>query len=87
MSIMTTHVMSAKLKRVHVNQHTIRRNTKEGTNDPVIGVEVSGEVKRYGHAVNILGPSRVIHWQEKPLSCGAKCWIETKAPVTIEEIT
>tara|TARA_R110001583_G_scaffold9651_17_gene45570 strand:+ start:8783 stop:8923 length:141 start_codon:yes stop_codon:yes gene_type:complete len=37
----------------------------------------------YGHDVQILGKSRVVYSPNKPLSCGAKVWIETEAPVVI----
>lgn len=31
--------------------------------------------------VEIDGPSKVVYSPDKPLSCGARLWIETKAPV------
>jgi hypothetical protein len=70
-------------KRIHVNQHIIKRNAKQGTNEPVITVK-EGKTNTYAHAVNILGPSRVVYSPNKPLSCGAKVWIETEAEVEIE---
>ncbi len=70
------------LKRIHVNQHNIRYNKKHGTNKPVITVKTS-KSNDYGHEVNIKGESRVIYSPDKPLSCGAKVWIETKAEVKV----
>ena len=70
------------LKRIHVNMHKIRANKKYGTNEPVITVKTS-KSNTYGHEVNILGPSKLIYKPNKPLSCGARGWIETTAEVMI----
>tara|TARA_Y100000356_G_scaffold52347_1_gene42114 strand:+ start:181 stop:381 length:201 start_codon:yes stop_codon:yes gene_type:complete len=41
----------------------------------------------YGHQVHILGECKVVYSPDKPLSCGAKVWIETDAEViTIPDI-
>lgn len=66
--------------RIHVNQHAIKRNKKDGNNLPVISVKTYNK-NRYAHNVEILGPSKVIYSPEKPLSCGARVWIETEAEV------
>ena len=70
-------------KRIHVNQHVIRANKKNGTSDPCITVKTS---KRnvYAHRVEIGGASTVIYSLDKPLSCGAKVWLETDAPVSCQ---
>jgi hypothetical protein len=68
------------LKRIHVNQHTIRRNRKQGTADPPITVKTYRD-NTTCHVVEILGPSRVVYSPDKPLSCGARVWIETHAEV------
>ena len=70
-------------KRIHVNQHNLRANGKDGGNRPVITVKTYKD-STYGHEVEILGPSKVIYSPDKPLSCGAKVWIETEAEVTIK---
>lgn len=67
---------------IHVNQHAIKRNAKEGTNDPVLTVKTY-KSNTYAHAVNINGPSRVVYWPDKPLKCGARVWIETESDVEI----
>ena len=69
-------------KRIHVNQHKIRSNKKYNLNEPVITVKTS-KSNTYGHQVKILGPSKVIYSPDKPLSCGAKVWIETESEVEI----
>ena len=66
--------------RIHVNQHKIRSNMKHGTNDPVITVKTF-KSNTYTHKVEIKGPSKVIYSPDKPLSCGAKVWIETESEV------
>ena len=68
--------------RIHVNQHKIRSNIKHGTNDPVITVKTS-KSNTYGHEVLINGSSKVIYSPDKPLSCGAKVWIETESEVVV----
>ena len=72
------------MKRIHVNQHIIKRNNKTGEREPVITVK-EGRKNTYARSVEILGPSRVVYSPEKPLSCGAKVWIETDAEVKIEQ--
>jgi len=67
---------------IHVNQHVVRANAKNGTNDPVLTVKTYKE-NRYAHAVEIRGPSTVVYSPDKPLSCGAKVWIETQAEVEV----
>lgn len=65
---------------IHVNQHVIKANTKNGTNDPALTVKTY-KSNTYAHEVEILGPSRVVHSPDKPLPCGARVWIETTSEV------
>lgn len=69
---------------IHVNQHKIRANKKNDTNEPVITVK-QGAMNTYCHEVEILGPSKIRYGgNEKPiLSCGARVVIETEAEVEI----
>lgn len=67
---------------IHVNQFAIRRNAAQGTNDPVLTVK-DYKSNRYAHRVEIDGPSEIVYSPNKPLSCGARCWIETRSPVTL----
>jgi hypothetical protein len=71
------------IKRIHVNQHVIKRNRKTGENEPVLTVKTY-KSNTYGHRVIIHGPSKVLYSPDKPLSCGAHVWIETDAEVEIE---
>jgi hypothetical protein len=70
-------------KRIHVNQHVIRSNKKNKENKPVLTVKTYQD-NTYGHEVNILGNSKVVYRPDKPLSCGAKVWIETDAEVVVK---
>lgn len=67
---------------IHVNQHVVKANAKNGTTDPVLTVKTYKE-NRYAHAVDIKGPSTVVYSPDKPLSCGARVWIETQSEVEI----
>ena len=62
--------------------HNIRYNKKHNAKKPVITVKTSKE-NVYGHRVKILGGSDVIYSPDKPLSCGARVWIETHSPVIV----
>jgi hypothetical protein len=67
---------------VHVNQHVIKSNRKDGVLDPVLTVKTY-KSNTYAHEVVIHGPSKVVYSPEKPLSCGAHVWMETEAEVEI----
>jgi hypothetical protein len=65
---------------VHVNQHVIKANAKNDVCDPVLTVKTY-KSNDYAHEVTINGPCRIVYSPNKPLSCGAKVWIETEAEV------
>jgi hypothetical protein len=67
-------------KRIHVNQHNIQANRKDGGHRPVITVKTY-KSNDYAHDVMIAGPSKIVYRPDKPLSCGAHVWIETQAEV------
>jgi hypothetical protein len=69
--------------RIHVNQHNIRANLK-GADLPVLTVKTDKENVKCNR-VAVHGPSTVVYRPDKPLSCGAKVWIETEADVTVED--
>jgi hypothetical protein len=69
--------------RIHVNQHNIRANAK-GADLPVLTVKTYKENRKCNKVV-VHGPSAVVYSPDKPLSCGAKVWIETEAEVTVDE--
>jgi hypothetical protein len=67
---------------IHVNQHAVRRNIKADTKEPVLTVKTY-KSNTYAHKVDIKGPSKVVYSPDKPLSCGARVWIETEHEVEI----
>jgi hypothetical protein len=67
---------------IHVNQHVIKSNAKTGANEPVLTVKTYKD-NRYAHEVSIKGDSKVVYSADKPLSCGARVWIETEDEVEI----
>ena len=67
---------------IHVNQHVIRSSSKTGERKPVLTVKTY-KSNTYAHTVKIDGPSRIVYSPDKPLSCGAKVWIETESTVKV----
>lgn len=67
---------------IHVNQHKIKSNRKTGKTEPVITVKTYKDNK-YGKEIEIDGKCKVVYRPEKPLSCGAVCWIETLGKVMV----
>lgn len=70
------------LSRIHVNMWNIRKNKKDGGDRPVITVK-DYKRNRYGHEIEIKGPSKLVYRPEKPLSCGARVWVETNDDVEV----
>ena len=65
---------------VHVNQHKIRANISKDAPDPVLTVKTY-KSNEYANEVVIRGNdgeevARIVYRPHKPLSCGARCWIE-----------
>ena len=69
------------MKRViHINQHKIKSNAKTGSREPVITCKTYKD-NTYCHTVIINEHTKIIYSPDKPLSCGAKVWIETTEEV------
>lgn len=66
---------------IHVNQHIIKKNSKTGEREPVL-TSKTYKSNTYCHEAIIDGPCKIIYRPDKPLSCGAKVWIETQSDVT-----
>ena len=65
---------------IHVNQHKIKKNTKHGTDEPVLTVKTY-KTNDYAHEAILktkdgLEIAKVIYQPHKPLSCGARVWVE-----------
>ena len=70
---------------IHVNQHIIKRNVKHGERKPVLTCKTY-KTNNYAHEALIYGQdnkiaAKIIYSPDKPLSCGAKVWIETQNKV------
>lgn len=70
-------------KKIHINQHIIRSNKKNGTEEPVITVKTS-KSNTYAKEVDILGKSKLVYRPTKPLPCGARVWIETEDKIVLD---
>lgn len=68
--------------RIHVNQLRIRSNLKHNEGVPVLTIKTS-KSNTYAHEVEIEGPSKIVYRPDRPLSCGARVWIETDSPVVV----
>jgi hypothetical protein len=80
----TTTIRKGLVKRIHVNQQLIARARKSGEDLAALTVQTSrGPVP--GRRVRINGPSELVQSLTKPLACGARVWIYTRAEVEIEE--
>lgn len=72
---------------IHVNQHIIKKNVKDGSINPVLTCKTYKD-NIYGHEAVILDKhgdevARVVYRPDKPLSCGARVWIETESKVNV----
>lgn len=72
---------------IHVNQNEIKRNTKNKTTNPVLTCKTY-KTNDYANEVEILDKSgevvaKVVYSPHKPLSCGARVWIETYNEINI----
>jgi hypothetical protein len=69
---------------IHVNQHHIKKNNKLSAKDKIKVLTVKTyKSNTYCNEVDVLGNSKVIYSPDKPLSCGARVWIETNNDVRI----
>jgi len=71
--------------KIHINQHKIRANIHHSPRlrEKVISVK-NYKTNTYCDEVKILGESKVVYSPDKPLSCGARVWIETEAEIEIK---
>jgi len=82
---MLTYVKQGLIKRIHVDRRIVAQNRKRGENKPAVTVQLSsGSLK--ARRVSVLGNSEVVQAdgvRVKPLNCGARIWIETRAAVEV----
>lgn len=77
--------MRGTIKRIHVDQAVIRRNLKHNEAQPCLTVQNRGKSSK-ADLVLIDGPSVVLYRPDQPLSCGARCWVETRAVVIVDGV-
>ena len=73
-----------KIARIHVNQHVIKANAKNGENNPIFTIKQGGK-NTYAFNVKVVGEMELVYSPDKPLSCGAKVWIETRGEIKLDE--
>jgi len=73
-----------KIARIHVNQHVIKANAKNGENNPIFTIKQGGK-NTYAHNVKVKGEMELVYSPDKPLSCGAKVWIETRGDIELDK--
>ena len=76
--------MQNKIARIHVNQHVIKANAKNGENNPIFTVKQGGK-NTQAFNVKVKGEMELVYSPDKPLSCGAKVWIETRGELILDE--
>jgi len=70
------------LKRIHIDKNLIYSNLKNGTDYPVVTVQNRG---RSIKARTVEGFGKwIISQDAKQLECGARLYIETRSPITID---
>ena len=70
---------------IHVNQHVVKQNGKTGERNACLTIKTY-KSNIYASEIMIDGPSRIVYSPDKPLSCGAKVWIETMSEVKIVKV-
>tara|TARA_R110000787_G_scaffold253394_1_gene358792 strand:+ start:188 stop:586 length:399 start_codon:yes stop_codon:yes gene_type:complete len=74
-----------KIARIHVNQHVIKANAKNGENNPIFTIKQGGK-NTYAFNVKVKGEMELVYSPDKPLSCGAKVWIETRGEIILSQM-
>ena len=75
------------LQRIHVNQHVIRKNRKDGETNQPLTVK-NYKKNTYGSRVEVLDKEgnvvcEVLYTPSKPLSCGAEVYVQTSSEVRV----
>jgi hypothetical protein len=62
----------------------IKANAKSGDRNPVFTIKQGGK-NTYATRVKVVGEMELVYSPDKPLSCGAKVWIETRGDIIIDD--
>lgn len=65
---------------IRISRSILKENVTRGRHEPVVCVEIAGNVS-YCMEAEIDGPSRVVYRPDEPRIGGARVWIETDAPI------
>ena len=68
---------------IHVNQHIIKANAKSKKKKAPLTIKTYKSNTKAFEAT-IKGPCKIVYSPDKPLSCGAKVWIETEYDVLVD---
>ena len=68
------------MTKLYVNRAIIAKNQKTGERNPPISVMENGRHIYAADAVELHGVAHVVYKPDKPLSNGARLWIECNAP-------
>lgn len=75
-----TTLPKGTIKRLHVDQGILRHAQTTGCDLAALTIQTSkGSIK--AREVQILGPSTLVQSLTKPLSCGARVYIETRSAI------
>src|SRR3954449_5110393 len=85
--VFSTHLPAGTKCRVHVNQHMIKADRKDGARRPVFTAKRRGRTTT-GSSCWILDAegrvvARLVYQPDKPLACGAHAWVETDLDVLV----
>lgn len=78
-------IEAGKIKRIHVNQHIIKANRKNGESNPPLSIICGGKTTHH-MSMKIRGEMEIIYSPQKPLGCGAEIWMETKSEIETVEV-
>ena len=69
---------------IRVDANIMTANYKNGTRLPCVVVREESGRKWHCQKAHGSGPFSVLYEPDDPLSCGARCWIETDSEVVME---
>ena len=61
---------------IHINSNHIKQNIQKSPQEREPVIAIKGAQKGYVDYLEIPGPCRIVYSPDKPLSCGARVWIE-----------
>ena len=68
--------------RIYIDRRVIAENQRTGKRKPPIVLRTYKGTRR-AFGVEIRGPCRLVYFPDKPLSCGARLWLETEEEMEV----